>query len=214
MIEPLFSPRWTRVALATLLAALFAALAVAVTSCASLSFDLTQRAAAHALSVPALTIAALAASFLGGIIFLTSAYVATAAGLQLAADKQAALRLTAAMAVALLLDIAFKYGFHRQRPEPFFGVSPVTGSFPSGHALFSLTYYGAVMGALSARIRSRVANAVGWLCVLFLVGFIGFSRVYLGVHYPTDVLGGYLVGGFVLALVSIFARQSSPARSL
>jgi membrane-associated phospholipid phosphatase len=71
-------------------------------------------------------------------------------------------------------------------------------SYPSGHAMTSLICYGVlawVLGSAFPRARRIVA-----VLLALWVGAIGFSRVYLGVHWPTDVLGGYLAGGFWLCV--------------
>jgi undecaprenyl-diphosphatase len=91
-----------------------------------------------------------------------------------------------------VLDISLKHAFHRIRPVPFFVALPHTYSFPSGHALFSFCFYGVLAGLLADRTRSRTARIYLRLAAAVLIAAIGLSRIYLGVHYPTDVLGGYL----------------------
>jgi undecaprenyl-diphosphatase len=68
-------------------------------------------------------------------------------------------------------------------------------AFPSGHAMSSLLTYGflaLLLGRALYRRRARAALVVG---TVLLIGLIGFSRLVLGVHYPSDVLGGYTIGG-------------------
>jgi hypothetical protein len=93
---------------------------------------------------------------------------------------------------ALVLDLSLKYAFHRPRPVPFFVPAPYTYSFPSGHSLFSFCFYGVLAGLLTRRIRSRRWRVLIWTLAALLVATIGLSRVYLGVHYPSDVIAGYL----------------------
>ena len=102
--------------------------------------------------------------------------------------QDAAWRILIVMAGAEALDGILKIQFHRQRPEPFFGLlAPPSYSFPSGHALLSCCLYGALATVAGTRRRlTRCAAAV-------LILAIGASRVYLGVHYPSDVIAGYLV---------------------
>ena len=106
--------------------------------------------------------------------------------------KRAALWLAIAMAGSLLLDLALKYAYHRARPTAYFGVAPSSYSFPSGHALCSLCFYGVLAGLLSARIKSLAWRIIVWTVAAILIIAIGLSRIYLGVHYPSDVLAGYL----------------------
>jgi undecaprenyl-diphosphatase len=84
--------------------------------------------------------------------------------------------------------------FHRHRPEPFFGIhAPTTYSFPSGHAFIGVVYYTMLAAAISRRALIRVAG--------ILVGVvIGLSRIYLGVHFPSDVAAGFALGVFWLAM--------------
>ncbi len=102
---------------------------------------------------------------------------------------------TAATGGALVINAALKHLFHRPRPEVVPHLREVmTMSFPSGHALTSAVVY-LTLGALSMRIAERGITKFYCMAVAMLVtGLVGLSRVYLGVHYPTDVLAGWLVG--------------------
>jgi undecaprenyl-diphosphatase len=106
--------------------------------------------------------------------------------------RRAAVWLGVAMAGSLLLDLTLKYLYHRARPTAYFGTAPHSYSFPSGHALCSFCFYGVMAGLLSARIKSLPLQILTWLAAAALVIAIGLSRIYLGVHYPSDVLAGYL----------------------
>jgi undecaprenyl-diphosphatase len=90
-----------------------------------------------------------------------------------------------------ILDGTLKLAFHRIRPDPFFGTRPNTYSFPSGHALISLCFYGLIAGMLSLKLEERWQRVAVWTVALFLIAAVGFSRIYLGVHWPSDVLAGY-----------------------
>jgi undecaprenyl-diphosphatase len=97
------------------------------------------------------------------------------------------------MAGALVLDGTLKLLFHRARPEPFFGmVAPTSYSFPSGHALYSVRFYGTLAVITGTRLRSLTVRLIGWVVAVSLILLIGISRIYLGVHYPSDVLAGYM----------------------
>ncbi len=90
----------------------------------------------------------------------------------------------------------------------------LTESFPSGHAMLSAIVY-LTLGALLAQLTERRRLKAYLLGVaLFLTLLIGVTRVYLGVHYPTDVLGGWVAGlawALLTALVVRMARRRSPA---
>ena len=104
----------------------------------------------------------------------------------------------------LLIDEMLKLAFHRARPSVASEfITKSSWSFPSGHALNSLVGYAMLAVLLrehSTSTRARMAVAVG---AIVLVAAIGFSRLYLGVHYLSDVIAGYIAGGaWVLACVT------------
>lgn len=100
--------------------------------------------------------------------------------------------LAVGIGVAIFLNTFLKDVFHRQRPEPFFGtILPSSFSYPSGHALFSVCCYGMLAVLVAVRLTSRPAKVAVLLAGGIMVAAIGFSRVYLGVHYPSDVVGGW-----------------------
>jgi undecaprenyl-diphosphatase len=100
---------------------------------------------------------------------------------------------------AELLNLLLKLSFHRPRPEVAF-VHLDTYSFPSGHAMLSTAAYGALAYLAWSKLqtpRARLALTSG---TVLLVALICFSRLYLGVHYLSDVLGGAAAGAFWLAV--------------
>lgn len=115
--------------------------------------------------------------------------------------------LAAAMVGGLALELALKLAFHRARPVPFFDiVPPASYSFPSGHALESFCFFSALAIILSDRATFKKA-AAAWTCAIILTSLIGFSRIYLGVHYPSDVVAGYTVG--VLWMLTVYLVQKA-----
>ena len=172
---------------------LFAWLAENVAEQHTASFDSSVRSAVHAHTSPALTQLMFAISFMGAGGMAASALVAFALFRHFR-WRRAALWMVVTLAGALLLDLALKFAFHRPRPVPFFGSIPSTYSFPSGHALFSFCFYGVLAGLLAGRARSTSVRVLIWLVAALLVLAIGLSRIYLGVHYPSDIIAGYLAG--------------------
>jgi undecaprenyl-diphosphatase len=107
----------------------------------------------------------------------------------------AALFVLVAIGGGALLSTLLKLGFERPRPDLVaHGADVYTASFPSGHALMSTVTY-LTLGALLARMEERRRIKLYVLAVaVTLAALIGVSRVYLGVHWPTDVLAGWSVG--------------------
>lgn len=91
-----------------------------------------------------------------------------------------------------LLTAVLKHEFRRPRPLPFFGPILDSYSFPSGHSLSSFCFYGVLAGLITARVRPLRIRVIVWTVSALLVMLIGVSRIYLGVHYPSDVIAGYL----------------------
>ncbi len=152
---------------------------------------------------------------LGGIALLSLLTVSTAGFLLLTGKKQMAGFLTCSIASGLLVSLALKDTYHRPRPNlvPYKSIVSTT-SFPSGHSMLAaLTYL--TLGALLARSygRRRLKAYVLILAALF-TGLVGVSRVYLGVHWPTDVLAGWTAGATWATLCWLVARWLQNRRRL
>src|ERR1700749_844572 len=154
-------------------------------------FDQAVRNWVHQYASAGMTRAMTAISLLGYNILILEMLIAFAVFAWLR-WRRAAVWLAVAMAGALALDTALKFAYHRVRPVAFFGGAPHSYSFPSGHALCSFCFYGVLAGLLSARTKALSLRIVIWTLAAMLVAVVGLSRIYLGVHYPSDVLGGYL----------------------
>ncbi|NVB82817.1 MAG: phosphatase PAP2 family protein [Kofleriaceae bacterium] len=114
--------------------------------------------------------------------------------------------LVAVTVAAVVLNPLLKEAFSRARPTLFEVIRrPDTYSFPSGHAMSAMTIYGAIAAvAIALRPSARTPIVI---CAAILIACIGFSRVYLGVHWPMDVLAGWAAGvPFVVVAVHILHR--------
>src|SRR5215216_5878873 len=102
---------------------------------------------------------------------------------------------------SIVLTTVLKGLFQRSRPELFAsGYHASFYSFPSGHATVAVGFYGMLTLVLAYRLQGTARWAVAILGILVVL-LIGFSRLYLGVHYPTDVLAGYLAALLWLVFV-------------
>ncbi len=122
--------------------------------------------------------------------------------------------LIVAVVGAVLLSPLTKHLVSRARPTAFFRTSATGYSFPSGHTL-NVTCLALALGFILWRLSWHRAVKIAWtLALIVYVASVGASRVVLGVHYPTDVLGGFLLGTawatLLMALVLGAERWRSP----
>jgi undecaprenyl-diphosphatase len=156
-------------------------------------FDAYVRAAVHSYASPAFTSAMRFFTDVGSVYVMPILVAVTLLAFWLYRWRRAAVILAITLLGALVLEVALKDGFHRSRPTPYFGITaPHSFSFPSGHALFSFAFFGTLAALSSARVRRRTVRVAIWAAAVLMILLIGFSRIYLGVHYPTDVIAGYL----------------------
>lgn len=101
---------------------------------------------------------------------------------------------------SLGLMFGLKHLFGRERPAIPLLYEAKGLSFPSGHALFSVTFYGLLIYIIFKTIRNKELKWSLITLLVLLMIIIGFSRIYLRVHYPTDVLAGFCVGFLWLVL--------------
>ncbi len=164
------------------------------------AFDTLVRGNVHTLASPALTWTMRVLTLLGSEPFLVALGLFLVVQWRREGRKRLMIVFLITMLGAVALDATLKLVFHRPRPIPFFGLAaPASYSFPSGHALVSCCFYG-VLAAVTARGRWWP-----WALAALLVAAIGFSRIYLGVHYPSDVIAGYAAAVvWVLAVRSVY----------
>jgi len=202
-------------ALAGLLAAvlalfLFAKLASEMREGETAAFDNAVRSWVHQFASPGMTLAMKGVSLLGYNILIVELVIAIAIFLFLR-WRRGAIWLAITMAGAVILEITLKYAFHRQRPVPFFGAAPHSYSFPSGHALASFCFYTVLAGLIADRVdKLSVKIAVG-VAAGVLVLAIGISLIYLGVHYPSDVVAGYIAAAMWVSTMLVIDHVGTKA---
>ena len=172
---------------------LFAELADEVMEQQTQQLDNAVLAALLRFHSPGLDLAARLVSALGSEV-LAALFVVLLAAFGWQRRWGAAVGLILTVGGAQMLNNILKDLFHRTRPAPVGGFIPAQAfSFPSGHAMVAVAFY-LFVGYLAWRLlrgRLRVACSAG---LLLLVLLIGVSRLYLGVHYLTDVIAGYIAG--------------------
>jgi undecaprenyl-diphosphatase len=144
----------------------------------------------------------------------------TAAFLWHTEHKYSARLLLASTAGSILLNNVLKIWFDRPRPTVFeWQTHAASSSFPSGHAMSATVVYGTVAYLLARLQKHLWARAITLTAAVVMVVLICTTRLYLGVHYPSDVLGGIVVGlawaGFCMATLEaslVLARRRAPGK--
>jgi undecaprenyl-diphosphatase len=137
---------------------------------------------------------------LGSTVYL--AIIGSAAGLIFIAHRR--FRSLLMLIVAMIGQAALHHGckllFARPRPPALISYPAVESySFPSGHAVSSLSLYFAIAWIVTSRLENPSIKIVIWIATAILVFLIGISRVYIGVHYATDVLAGFIAASIWMA---------------
>ena len=152
-------------------------------------------------SLGSVAVLGIVSSIVAGYLFLTR-------------SRAAALLVLVAVVGGVGINSILKIQFARPRPDLFVPAAKVfTASFPSGHATFSAITY-MTLAALLARMTTRRRLRYYFVTVAVVLTFmIGVSRVYLGVHYPTDILAGWCIGSaWALICWAIMTRLQQKGR--
>lgn len=178
-------------------AALFVKIAEDVVTHESTAFDRAASLFVHRFDTPALDAIMRAFTAIGSFPVVAAVAVAVLAWCWRRGDRRALVALLAVIAADEALNLYLKTLFERSRPDLFVEIATLHSySFPSGHAMAAASIYG-MIAAVAARLAPRwqMPLAVGTFALIVL---IGLSRIYLGVHWVTDVLAGYAAGATLL----------------
>jgi len=144
---------------------------------------------------------------LGGPTVLGLVLASVVGFLLLQTRYHTALFVTATTATGELLVWVLKHTFNRARPSVVPNLRILSPSFPSGHAMESAIVY-LTLGAVLMRVAERrVTKGYCLGMAVFLTTLVGISRIFLGVHYPTDVVAGWMFGFFWASLCWMVARR-------
>ena len=162
----------------------------------------------YGLSVPALDTAMRVASLVGSIVVIGPLFVLVAVWLLRLGRAREALFLAVALVGGVLLNQTMKVFFQRPRPALSWAEPIPEYSFPSGHAMNSLIFYASL--AVIAWVVLGRKRGIATFCAAFVIVFsVGVSRIYLGHHYFSDVLGAYSAGlvWLLISVTAVLGRQ-------
>ena len=170
-------------------------------------FDETIRALVNSHASPGITTIIQTITTLGSVSFLLCSGAAIGVLLMLKRSRRSLFVFSTTMLGATIINVLLKVTFKRTRPASFFGTPiPSSFSFPSGHALLALCFYGILAYLIALRWNNLPVRCTAWSAAVLLALAIGLSRIYLGVHYPSDVIASYAAGIFWILAVIIGDR--------
>ena len=103
-------------------------------------------------------------------------------------------------------SVIFKNVYRRERPLFNLIEKPSDFSFPSGHTMCSVAFYGFVIYLVSKYIKNKVLRCFLYFLLVLIMLIIGFSRIYLNVHFTTDVIGGAILGSVCLLMIINYVK--------
>jgi membrane-associated phospholipid phosphatase len=181
--------------------AVFGAIAQDVHNQEAIALDAIMTPLLHSYASPTLDTIMWTFTTLGSTLFVAPLFVIAEAALLYRRRRREALFLAIAIIGSVIMNALLKLVFQRPRPELPWAQTPLDFSFPSGHTMNSLVFYLAL--ALIAWViwgpRVGIPATIG---ALLLAVCIGISRIYLGAHYFSDVVAGFLAGLAWLLIVS------------
>lgn len=108
---------------------------------------------------------------------------------------------------SVLINHLLKISFERIRPLEFFLVEQGGFSFPSGHSMNTLSFYGMAAYLYLRNKKLDSSKVLIWMVTIVFIGLMGFSRIYLGVHWPTDIIAGFSAG-FIWLYICILGVEA------
>jgi len=106
-----------------------------------------------------------------------------------------------------ILNRVIKAIIKRPRPEHLRIITEKGFSYPSGHATAAIALYGFLLYLVYGRVQNKYLKVFLMIVLIYIILTIGLSRIYLGVHYPSDILGGYLLSIVVLFLAKALSDK-------
>jgi len=122
-------------------------------------------------------------------------------------NKKTPLLIIINLVCVFLSSQLLKIIFRRARPDGEFLVGASGYSYPSGHAMVSLAYFWFILYLIKKNVKSKLMRIILTIITIVLIFLIGFSRIYLGVHYTSDVLGGFILAiGYLMIFFTVIGN--------
>lgn len=123
-------------------------------------------------------------------------------------NKKTSLLIGINLVTITILNQLLKFVLQRPRPTEFKIINETGYSFPSGHSMISMAFYGLLIYLIYKNIKNKSLKWILIILLSILILFIGISRIYLGVHYVSDVLGGFLVSiSYLILYIKILKKE-------
>lgn len=122
-------------------------------------------------------------------------------------NKKIGLSIIMNIAIIAILNQVLKRILQRPRPTEFRIIEETGYSFPSGHSMVSMAFYGYLIYLIYKYIKNKYVKCISIVLLSILICSIGITRIYLGVHYTSDVLGGFLISVSYLIIYIMFTNK-------
>lgn len=137
----------------------------------------------------------------GGAIFLV---IATITLFIVIRNKKIGISILSNLAIVTVLNQLIKRILQRPRPTEYRIIEETGYSFPSGHSMVSMAFYGYFIYLIYKYVKNKYVKWISIILLSLLICLIGISRIYLGVHYTSDVLGGFLISiSYLIIYISV-----------
>lgn len=146
-------------------------------------------------------------SFLGSVYLFLTLGLAIIIYMINKRERRYARLLTISIAGSFSLNALLKIIISRTRPLDYMLIEQSGYSFPSGHSMVSMSFYTTLTYIILSNLEDERIKKLLWIGNFILVGLIGFSRIYLGVHWPTDVIAGFILGYILFYISKIIVKD-------
>ena len=123
-------------------------------------------------------------------------------------NKRNAILIIINLITVFLTSQLLKFIFKRVRPDGEHLISAFGYSYPSGHAMVSMAYFSFILYLINQKIKNKLLKTILTIITSIIIFLIGFSRIYLGVHYTSDVIAGFIVSYAYLMIFYIITENN------